>query len=287
MKKQTLLYSGGALLSLFLLTGCGSNDKADGNIVTNGEASMSIELEGRVELDTTRGCQKLFVVHAIDGNGNPIPGLHVSANVIVNSKAVGNATGTIQTTAPITLADIGKNFNTDNVVPGDKLIILPTSARHHTSYLGDWEISKAEGGTLSLVGPAYNLETTDQLSYVVGNGSVYVPGYGIGVVHVEQPDTNGTTSTNDDGYAYFDVIYDLSLIGHSVVVGAHSGDGYRLGAAVQGFLPDCIATEDNPDNNDTDTAVPPSDDNTTDTPCNSGGTCTNGCTNNDTCPNVT
>jgi len=245
MKKQIALYSS-VLLSLSLLSGCGSNDKPDGNVVTDGEASMSILLEGRVELDQTRGCQKLFVVHAVDGNGNPIPGLNVNANIIVNAKAIGNGTGTIQTTAPITLADHSKNFNTDKVVPGDKLIILPTAARHHTSYLGDWDINKVEGGTLTLMGVAYNLETTDQINYVVGNESVYVPRYGIAVAHVEKPDSNGTSKvTNDDGYAYFDVIYDPALIGHSVVVGAHSGDGYRMGAAVSGILPDCMQADTN------------------------------------------
>jgi hypothetical protein len=242
MKKQILFY-GSVLLSTMLLTGCGSDDKPDGNVVTKGEASMSILLEGRVQLDTTRGCQKLFVVHAVDGNGNPIPGLSVDANIIINPKAAGNSVGTIQTTAPITFSDLRYNFNAQQVVPGENLIILPTKDRYHTSYLGDWKINKVEGSSVTLSGAAYNLETTDMLSYVIGNESTYVQGYGTAVAHVERPDTNGSKVTNDKGYAYFDVIYDIALIGHPYTVGAHSGNGYRMGAAVSGILPNCIVKD--------------------------------------------
>jgi len=256
MKRNIGLFAS-AVVASFVLSACGSNDKPDGNIVTDGNAAMSILQEGEVKFDIERGCMKLFVVHAVDGNGNPIPGLTVDANVIINVKARG-ALGTIQTTAPLTLTDGSKNFESAHVNAGDKLIILPTSQRHDISYLGDWKIHAVEGNTLKLNGVAYNLETTDQINYVVGNEATYVPGYGSAVAHVEQRDENGTTArvTNDDGYAYFDVVYDLSLVGHIAIVGAHNGDGYRMGAAVSGVLPDCrtpVDTNDSTSNSSTST----------------------------------
>jgi len=249
--KKTLFY-GSVLLSVLLLSGCGSDDKADGTVVTDGEASMSILQEGILELDVERGCVKAYVVHAVDGDGNPIQGLNVNANVIVNAK-VARSTGTIQTTAPISFSDAGVSFSAAGVVPGDKLIVLPTTTRHHTSYIGDWDIYKVDGDRVELTGTAYNLETTDQLSYVVGNEAAYVSNYGMAVAHVEKSDLNGTTTTDNDGYAYFDVVYDpiLGELGYQVTVGAHSGDGYRMGAAVVDRLDDCLGQDVPADDNTT------------------------------------
>jgi hypothetical protein len=242
--KKNIIYSFTFIAIAVLLTACGSNSKADSNGGTSGDASMSILMEGIVKLDITRGCEKLFVVHAVDGNGNPIPNLNVDASIIINNKASGSSTGTIQTTEPITFLDGSYNFNSKNVIPGDKIIILPTANRHDASYAGDWDIHKVEGSALTLWGAAYNLETTDQLNYIVGNGSSYVAGYGTAVAHIEKDDTNGTTVTNNEGHAYFKVIYDPSLIGHTMVVGAHTSSDYRIGAAVIGKLPDCMGSTD-------------------------------------------
>lgn len=241
--KKNIIYSLIATLTVVLFVACGTNNK-NGNAIASSNASMSILLEGEVKFDTTRGCEKLFVVHAIDGNGNPIPGLDVDANIIINNKASGNYIGTMQTTDPISFIDNRVNFNSKNVIPGDKLIISPTANRHDASYLGDWDIYKVEGSRLSILGAAYNLESTDQLSYMIGNESIYVPGYGIAVAHVEQESTEGETVTNSDGYAYFKVVYDLSLINHMVAIGAHTKDGYRIGASVSGELPDCTSYDD-------------------------------------------
>jgi len=243
MIKKVCLYMGIIILALSI-QGCGSNDKSDGSASLGGESSMSILLEGIVKLDRTRGCQKYFVVHAVDGNGNAIPGLKVDANVIVRAKASGNASGMIHTTSPITFTDSNYNFNGSNIIFGDDLIVLPSSNNYHPSYLGDWKIYKTENSTLTLRDSAYNLETTDNLNYIVGNASVYVPGYGNAVAHVENRDNNGTITTNADGYAYFDLLYDLALIGHSYVVGAHTTDGYRIGASVISVLPNCSVSVD-------------------------------------------
>jgi len=241
--KKNIIYGFAFISITVLLTACGSNSKTDSNGGSSSDASMSILMEGIVTLDITRGCEKLFVVHAVDGNGNAIPNLNVDASIIVKNKASGSTTGTIQTTAPITFLDGSYNFNNKNVIPGDKLIILPSSNRHDASYAGDWDIHKVEGSALTLWGAAYNLETTDQLNYVVGNDSTYIAGYGTAVAHVEKNDANGTV-TNSDGHAYFKVVYDPSLIGHTMVVGAHTNSDYRIGAAIIGKLPDCTASAD-------------------------------------------
>ena len=242
--KKNIIYGFVFISIAVLITACGSNSKSDSNGGTSGDSSMSILMEGIVKLDITRGCEKLFVVHAVDGNGNAIPNLNVNASIIVKNKASGSSTGTIQTTEPITFLDGSYNFNNKSVIPGDKIIILPTANRHDASYAGDWDIHKVEGAALTLWGAAYNLETTDQLNYVVGNDSTYISGYGTAVAHVEKDDTNGTTVTNSDGHAYFKVVYDPSLIGHTMVVGAHTSSDYRIGAAIIGRLPDCMASAD-------------------------------------------
>ena len=246
MNKHIVLHFSIVLLAL-VFNGCGSNNKADGNGAIGGESSMSILLEGEVKLDRTRGCQKFFVVHAVDGNGNPIAGLNVDANVIINAKAIGNSSGLISTTTPITFIDSRYNFNDEKVISGDNLIVLPSYDKYNPAYLGNWKVYKAEGATITLLDAAYNLETTDKLNYIVGDESIYVSGYGNAVAHVEKQDSNGTVSTNSDGYAYFDVIYDLALIGYSYAVGAHTTDGYRIGAAVTSTLPDCVVSTDTTD----------------------------------------
>ena len=249
--KKNIIYSLVCVSTAVLITACGSNDKADGSAGTNIDASMSILMEGIVRLDKTRGCEKLFVVHAVDGNGNPIPNLNVDASIIINNKASGDSVGMLQTTEPITFLDNRYNFNTENVVPGDRVIILPTLDRHDATYTGDWNIHEVQGSSLMLWNAAYNLETTDKLSYIVGNDSIYVPGYGTAVAHVEKDDTNGTTGTNSDGYAYFKVVYDLSLIGYPMAVGAHTSTDYRIGAAIIGKLPDCVSSVDTNTTQDT------------------------------------
>jgi len=238
--KKNIIFGFLITVILVLFTACGTDSKKDSNGGTSSDASMSILMEGIVRLDITRGCEKLFVVHAVDGNGNAIPNLNVDASIIVKNKAAGNGTGMIQTTVPITFLDGNYNFNNKNVIPGDKIIILPSANRHDASYTGDWDIHKVEGEALTLWGAAYNIETTEQLNYVVGNDSTYIAGYGTAVAHVEKNDANGTTITNSDGHAYFKVVYDPSLIGHTMVVGAHTSSDYRIGAAIIGILPDCM-----------------------------------------------
>jgi len=268
MKNKQLGYTA-VLVSALLMVGCGSNDKPDGNPVTSGDAGMSIT-PVEVEYSPEKGCKMLFRAHAVEGNGNPIPGLGVGANVVINAKASGTGIGLIETTAPISFVDNRLSFNAHRVVPNDKLIILPSAARHDTSYIGDWTVYQVDGSRVTLSGAAYNLETTDQLSYVIGNETAYVGT--TAVAHVESVENNGTTVTDEKGYAYFYVIYDTELVGHTYVVGAHTGDGYRMGAAWSEQFPNCVEIP-----NDGNTTTPTTDANTT-TPCGTTGS---------TCPNAT
>jgi hypothetical protein len=268
MKKKHLGYTS-ILISALFIAGCGSNDKVDGNIVTNGDAGMSITPVG-VSYDVAKGCEMLFRAHAVEGNGNPIVGLGVGANVVVNAKVSGTNIGLIQTTTPITFVDNRLNFNTKKIVQNDNLIIIPSINHHDTSYIGDWKIYSVNGSEVTLSGAAYNLETTDQLSYVIGSESVYVAGT-TAVAHIEKVDDNGTSSTNDKGYAYFNLIYDTELVGQPYMVGAHTGDGYRMGAAWSGQFPNCIETPE-------DNITTPPDTNTT------GSTTSCGATGSTSCP---
>ena len=277
MKNKQLGYTA-VLVSALLMVGCGSNDKPDGNPVTSGDAGMSIT-PVKVEYSLEKGCKMLFRAHAVEGNGNPIPGLGVGANVVINAKASGTGIGLIETTTPISFVDNRLSFNAHRVVRNDKLIILPSATRHDTSYIGDWTVYQVDGSRVTLSGAAYNLETTDQLSYVIGNETAYVGT--TAVAHVESVENNGTTVTDEKGYAYFYVIYDTELVGQPYVVGAHTGDGYRMGAAWAEKFPNCIETP-----TDGNTTTPPTDGNTT---CSAGGTCPSGSTSTcttGTCPST-
>lgn len=276
MKNKRLGYAA-IVMSALLMAGCGSNDKPDGNPVTSGDAGMSIT-PVEVEYSPEKGCKMLFRAHAVEGNGNPIPGLGVGASVVINTKASGTGIGMIETTAPISFVDNRLSFNAHKVARNDKLIILPSAARHDTSYIGDWTVYQVDGSRVTLAGAAYNLETTDQLSYVIGNETAYVGT--TAVAHVESVENNGTTLTDEKGYAYFYVIYDTELIGQPYVVGAHTGDGYRMGAAWAEPFPSCISIPNDNTNN------PPADSNSTPS-CSAGKTCpgTKGSTcTSGTCP---
>jgi len=249
MKNKRLGYIS-ILMSALIMAGCGSNDKVDGNVVTRGDAGMSITPVD-VYYDPAKGCRMLFRAHAVEGDGTPISGLHIGASVVINAKVSGTDIGLMETTAPISFVDNRISFNAYNVVPNDKLIILPSALRHDTSYIGDWTVYQVDGSRVTLSGVAYNLETTNQLSYVIGNETAYI---GTTVVaHIENVENNGTTLTNEKGYAYFDVVYDPELEGQPYVVGAHTGDGYRMGAASSGQFPSCIGSLVDDEDVDTDT----------------------------------
>ena len=285
MKNKRLGYVG-ILMSVLILAGCGSNDKVDGNVVTRGDAGMSISPVD-VYYDPAKGCRMLFRAHAVEGDGSPISGLHIGASVVINAKVSGTDIGLMETTAPISFVDNRISFNAYHVVPNDKLIILPSALRHDTSYIGDWTIYQVDGSRVTLSGAAYNLETTNQLSYVIGNETAYI---GTTVVaHIENVENNGTTLTNEKGYAYFDVVYDPDLEGQPYVIGAHTGDGYRMGAAASGQFPSCTGSAEDDDRDadkDTDYDDNDEDDNDAEDGEDTGSSSCGDTSSKSTCPNA-
>ena len=261
VRKVVITFLG--LSAVWLFEGCGSNSKVDGGIGRTGESGLSITPEIRAQ--GTSECVEKFIIHGVDGNGNPIPDLSVKSNIVVNVKAQGS--GVIKTESPIRFEDPVMNFNIRGVGLGDKLMIIPTANRHDPSYLGDWKVHAASGGSLTLENAAYNLETTDSLFYVVGNEkkfveSIYatetktvkdgnktktitrntaIPAHAYGVAHIRNNEQNVTSV--DDGFAYITVDYDVELSGQQFVLGVHM-DGYRVGTAYVGCFPACGSLAD-------------------------------------------
>jgi hypothetical protein len=121
---------------------------------------------------------------------------------------------------------------------GDNLIIFPSANRTDISYLGGWNIENVSN-SLTLSGN-YIVDTnkTDRLTYLIGNEERLLGGENgsigeLKVAHVEmvQPETDL------QGYAYFDIIYDFELAGHTVSVEAHGEEnGKRIGTSGKVFL---------------------------------------------------
>ena len=90
------------------------------------------------------------------------------------------------------------------------------------------------GEVLELEEQSYYLETTENLTYIIGNEKRLLGGEDtnrgtMAIAHIE--DANNTSVTDDDGYTFFDIVFDPVLAGHTVTVGVHTLNGTRLGTA--------------------------------------------------------
>jgi len=251
---KTIINSLSVATALFFITACGSNTKPDGGDLPPSQSGVSLSIscyQDDGEGDTTDpaagtttptiGSKSICVVHTVDGNGEPVSGITYDVSAIANVKArsFGNGTGNILTTEPITFTDNSVNFTVEGVQPNDKLIIFPSPTTTDPSYLGNWKVREVSGTTLTLNGIAYNLETTEELRYVVGNETAY-GSFGSGSVHIEFPDVQ----PNEDeakGVFIFYLVYDPALIGAEIYIGA-STSGNRAGAAVAYVIPDANTT---------------------------------------------
>ena len=256
--KKIILNSFWVSISLLLMTACGSNTKPDGGDLSPSQSGTSLSIscyagggessDGGETVDTGTSTGTIrgiatCVVHTIDGDGQPISGVTYTPSVVVNVKAssLHIGSGNILSTEPITFTDNTINFSVAKVQVNDKLIILPNPSAGTTdpSYLGNWKVREVSGSTLTLDSIAYNLETTEDLRYVVGNETLYGD-FGSGSVHIEFP-REQPIEDNAKGVFVFYLVYDPALANIPVYIGA-STSGNRAGAAVAYIIPDENAT---------------------------------------------
>lgn len=237
MKKNSI-YNVMIIVFSVLLSSCGSNSKSDsGSSGVRGSVGMSIAYES-TEYDAQRGFVDHYRVHATDANGNPISGLALKESIVNGVKKIRNrklqvTTGSIESSTPINFFDNGVDFSQSGVKAGDNLIIIPSSGKTNPSYLGDWTIRNV-GSSLTLAEGSFNLESTNGLTYIIGNEQRFLGSNGSGRIataHIETPANGGTTDA--DGFSYFDVVYDPVLGRHTVTVGVHTaGDRKSAGKIV-------------------------------------------------------
>ena len=224
--------------AVLLFTACGSNSKSDrGTGAAGATYGLSISYISTDYQEAT-GFTDHYRVHAADSSGKPVSGLSLEMSIVNGVKEIRGRklqiqSGGIQSSTPITFYDNNVNFATTNVVPGDNLIVIPSSGRTDNSYLGDWGIESVDA-QLALRGGSFNLENTDGLTYIIGNEERFLgAGRGrIAIAHIEEANAR----TDADGFSYFNVVYDTALGGHTVTLGVHTASGERLsGAKIAGL----------------------------------------------------
>ena len=219
-----------------MMISCGSNSKADADDLAPGTAAFSIAYASSSE--SAGKIVGHYRVHAVDDQGKPLSGLKLKMSLINGVKKIRNtklqrARGNILSTTPIRFNDLGVNFAQAGVGRGDTLIVLPSEGKTDISYLGDWTISNV-GADLELKENSYHLETTENLTYIIGNEERLLGGKNgdrgvIAVAHIQ--DVNNTFVTDEKGYTFFDVVFDPVLAAHTITVGVHTVNGARRGAA--------------------------------------------------------
>ena len=174
-----------------------------------------------------------YAVHAVDDDARrAIVGMEIKMSLINNIKElngvkVQDKSGTIDNTSPIRFSDASVNFldpvlyASQRVESRDNLIIVPSEAGVDSSYLGGWKINSVAQNTLDLEGNYLNLESTPDLSYIIGNERRLL-GRNIAVADVEKIDIESIT--DEFGMAYFKVTFDPELAGHTVTLEAHGTD---------------------------------------------------------------
>lgn len=218
--------------SVLFLTACGSNSKSNTEDGPRGTTTLSIVYDSTSNNDAGKIVGH-YHVHAVDAQGKPMTNLALNLSIVngvkeIRNQKLQNATGTIESSAPIGFYDAGVNFSQTGVGVGDSLIIVPSSGKTGIEYLGDWKITAVAAG-LTLRENSFHLESTSGLTYVIGNEERFLGGTSgrgeIAVAHIESVENN---TTDDNGFTYFDIVFDPTLAGHTVTVGVHT-DGNRIG----------------------------------------------------------
>jgi len=193
--------------------------------------------------DATKGLIGHYNVHAVDERSNsPVVGMDVEFSLINSVKkikgvAVQRGSGNIKNSASLTFADSRLSFVNEDITVNDNLIILPTQDASEIPYLGGWNINDV-GKELTLFGNYNNIDDTNNLTYIIGNEKRLLGGENgsagtLTAAHVMV--INGITDSK--GFAYFDLVFDSKLAGHTVVLEAHGDEnGKRYGIAKKAFL---------------------------------------------------
>lgn len=209
------------------------DESSDGRATT-----LSIVYES-TEYDVKRGMIGHYHVHAVDRKSNlPTVGIPVKFTLVngvkeFNGEKLQISKGSIYNTDPVTFIDNSINYAMQTkVISGDNLIIFPSEGKTDSSYLGGWNI-KSVSDNLTFSGMYSNLIDTTNLTYIIGNEERLLGGDNgevgsLVIAHVEIVDD----ITDADGYAYFDIVFDPKLAGHTVSVEAHGDEnGRRIGVA--------------------------------------------------------
>jgi len=238
MQKKIIYTTFISFLSLVLVS-CGSNTKEDpGNSGTYGTSGLSIMYISS-EANGSTGFVDHYRVHAVDQNGDPISKLKVKVSIVNGVKAIGQSKlqvgkGLIESSTPIVFADNHVDFTQTSVKRGDNLIVVPTKGREDNIYLGNWTIESV-GTKLTLREKAINLESTENLSYIIGGEKRYLGNNYRGRISIAHINVlNNITDTK--GFSYFDIVYDTSLAAHTVTLGAYAEGARRLSVGkIQGL----------------------------------------------------
>ena len=212
----------------------------DTDVPGDGHATtLSIAYETS-ECDDKRGIIGHYHVHAVDGTSHsPLVNMPIGVSLINGIKEIHNekiqiAQGTIYNTDPVEFIDKSVNFFTETKVEnGDNLMIFPSEGKTDPSYLGGWKI-KEVNDDLILEAFYYNLPTTANLTYIIGNEQRLLGGENGSVGVLANAHVEPSYVTDNKGYIYFDIIFDPILAGHTVTVEAHGvEDEKRIGTAMK------------------------------------------------------
>jgi hypothetical protein len=200
--------------------------------IDQGVKSVSLVYAGTRCIDS--GGVAMYVAHAVDKYGNPVPNIPLKPSLINGYKVLNINSpmgGTLEGGTPTTLTDGQMDFLGYNVTNEDRLIILPNSSNFSQSYLGNWTISEVTNSSLILK-ENYGDDRQDNLSYIVGNEKRYLEGYGVAVADIVKSQDYVTDSK---GEVPFEVVFDRVLAGHTFTLALEayiensSGETFRAG----------------------------------------------------------
>jgi len=209
--------------------------------------TLSISYE-TTECDEKRGIVGHYHVHAVDRQSRlPIVNLPVKVSLIngvklIHDMAVQRGAGTIaykdptSLESPIVFSDATADFGKLGVKKGDNLIIFPSEGKTNASYIGGWDIQSVSSSLL-LNEQYTNLVEANALTYIVGNEERLLGGENGAVGFLATAHVEPDYTTDNDGYAYFDIVFDSILAGHTVSVEAHGDEnGNRIGISMKTAL---------------------------------------------------